>query len=249
MGKYGLLPRVEAIELYRRDVIVIREERGGEKAVRAKRREITYLSRASRQRLAFVACNTSCRFETMITLTYPRNFPTDGKLVKRHLNRFLQWSRRRWSGLQYLWFLEFQKRGAPHIHILLDVVRVADDIRDVASAWYEIVDSGDELHRRAGTRTEGIRKIDGAARYAVKYAMKTRQKTVPPEYRNVGRFWGMSKGVNPVKTTSWECDDRSLRSMLAHWKWAPQPGDDIYRILYGASPIIQQHLVNLGNLE
>jgi len=42
---------------------------------------------------------------------------------------------------------------------------------------------------------EKIRKSDGAMRYALKYAAKQEQKLVPPQFGNVGRFWGNSRGV------------------------------------------------------
>lgn len=40
---------------------------------------------------------------------------------------------------------------------------------------------------------ENVRAEDGAKRYALKYALKTKQKAVPPDYQDVGRFWGCSR--------------------------------------------------------
>jgi hypothetical protein len=65
----------------------------------------------------------------------------------------------------------------------------------LSSAWYEIVGSGNRDHLLAGTRVERLRKP--GARYAVKYASKMRQKSVPVEYQNVGRFYGYSTAVKP----------------------------------------------------
>jgi len=42
---------------------------------------------------------------------------------------------------------------------------------------------------------EKVRKSDGAMRYALKYATKQEQKLVPPQFGNVGRFWGVSRLV------------------------------------------------------
>lgn len=234
---------------YRNDVLVIRDGHGLPPQS-CQRAQITTFSRASRQRLAFVASNTAVVFKTMITLTYPNAFPSDGILVKKNLKAFLRFSRQhlfpRPAGDRqpsYLWFLEFQKRGAPHIHLLLSAkmprtVRSVRTLRDrVAAAWCRIVDSGDPAHLQAGTRTEAIRVKDGAARYAVKYAFKMRQKTVPSDYRNVGRFWGHSKDVTPVPLEVIKCLEDDVRDLLKDWDYAPGPDRVVYRVLYGASSL------------
>jgi hypothetical protein len=84
-----------------------------------------------------------------------------------------------------IWFLEFQKRGAPHFHFL-----ATDWLpkQFIALAWSRI--SGADL--RACSRVEGLRHPEAAGAYAAKYACKKDQKTVPPEYQDVGRFWGLA---------------------------------------------------------
>lgn len=190
-----------AVEIYKHDVVVHRVGRGNPN--KPKRGECKEWSDKSRKNLAFVASNTDIEFMYMITLTYPANFPTDGDVCKRHLNSFLNWIRDRakacnQSNPEYLWFFEFQRRGAPHFHILLDChVEQLTTKKKVSQKWYKIVRSGDERHLKAGTRVEVLRSSDGGKRYAVKYAMKMQQKTVPDGFRNSGRFWGNSKGVAP----------------------------------------------------
>ena len=234
---------VIGIKIYRRDVVVVR--RGvmhpGNHGIAPRRGEITMLSKKSRQRLAFVANNTRVVFRTMVTLTYPGQFSSDGKEVKKHLNAFLVWCRRHFASPSYLWFLEFQRRGAPHIHLLIDTPLPQDDDErvvlyyKVAKKWYEIVDSGDIRHRAAGTRTERIRKKDGAARYCLKYAYKTRQKCVPEAYRNVGRFWGCSRDVTPKDVRIWPIDDLSVRAVLSDWEYCPSADTLVYQTLYGCA--------------
>lgn len=56
----------------------------------------------------------------MITLTYPREYSKDGQTVRKNRDNFLRFCRREFGNPDYLWFLEFQRRGAPHIHLLLD---------------------------------------------------------------------------------------------------------------------------------
>lgn len=158
------------------------------------RGDISGFSDSSMRRLAFVAQNTTTDFSHMVTLTYPSEFPCDGKKVKQQLNVFLQRLRRK--GIKYLWFLEWQRRGAPHFHVLIDGLNGLTK-GELSNAWYEIVGSGDEKHLRAGTRLEKMRNKEGGRHYAVKYSYKRYQKQVPEGYTNVGRLWGHSQSVAP----------------------------------------------------
>jgi hypothetical protein len=61
---------------------------------------------------------------------------------------------------------------------------------------------------------EGIRKEDGALRYALKYAAKTKQKIVPKNYRDVGRFWATSRDVKPKGGVEVPLNEREVRELL-----------------------------------
>ena len=165
------------------------------------RTAIVGLSQSSVGRMRRYLASCEAEYRNMVTLTYPHGYPSDGRLVKEHLRRFLQESRRfreryrddresvpvKWSAF---WFLEFQARGAPHFHIFTTGFLPASW---VAATWYRIVNSEDLRHLRAGTRVEGLRAgRSGSIAYAMKYAAKSEQKTVPDGYENVGRFWGVS---------------------------------------------------------
>lgn len=234
---------IKEIELYRSDVVVVRS--GVAPQVEdATRAEITEFSSPSRKRLAFVAANTEVDFTTMYTLTYPSEYPSDGEKVRRDRRAFLDWLRRDQHSPEYLWFLEFQKRGAPHLHILTDQLwpRQRADVQAlrfrVSSTWYRIVGSGDTKHLVAGTRTEKLRSSRGGSFYAVKYAMKMQQKRVPENYQNVGRFWGNSKGVKPAPRARLDCTERELRGILAGWEYAPKENCHVYRVCYNAREVI-----------
>lgn len=237
------LPKVSGIEFYRSDVKVIRKGRGVV-SVQATRQEVTYFSRRSRQRLAFVANNTNASFGVMLTLTYPRSYPHDGRTVKAHLNKMLVYLKRRYAGISYLWFLEFQQRGAPHVHVLFSSVRVTrKEQLWVSDTWYRICNSGDPRHLAAGTRLERIRKADGARRYTVKYASKMRQKTVPPLYRNVGRFWGCSRDVPPKPDYVKRCTEDDLVGALQAIGWRYQRDEKIrWATLYNVAPKLTEYL-------
>ena len=245
---YDLGPII-GIQIYRQDVVVVRRGRSHRHTEQPKpeRGKITMLSKKSRKRLAFIATNTRVTLQTMITLTYPDEFPTNGMIVKRNLDTFLKWAKRFFKRPSYLWFLEFQRRGAPHIHLLLDyplpqdVGKRLDVLTMVSVRWYEIVGSGDEKHLLAGTRVETIRKRDGAARYALKYAYKCRQKAVPPAYQNVGRFWGCSRDLPPKAPRVIPMDEGVVRGILMDWDYCPDSETMVYQTLFGCAGRFKQY--------
>lgn len=197
--KSKMLPlRIESLTVFKNDVQVnySSDTRGGKAGNFQGKQKQGELSRKSLAKLAFYAQNTEVKMNMFITLTYPKEFPKSGKEIKRHLNRFLAWIRSTGDNISYLWFLEFQKRGAPHFHIITSA-DLLDRKQDISQRWYDAVNSGDMKHLRAGTNIQKIRKVDGMARYVSKYAAKKEQKVLPPDFRDVGRFWGCSRDVKP----------------------------------------------------
>jgi hypothetical protein len=180
-----------------------------------KKKSITEFSEKSRKKLAFCASNAGCPWLSMITLTYARNYPRSGRAVKKHLNTFLVQLRKVIGNCKYLWFLEFQKRGAPHFHILLSVGYdiVAHSKLDLAWIRCSVSESdfSDEKYLRYVFWFNGPkRKVqgcngcqfwqdakspEGLSHYAVKYASKMEQKDCPLNYLSVGRFWGCSRNL------------------------------------------------------
>jgi len=157
---------------------------------RRKRAKIINFSKRSLKRLKHLIRNSSNVWKSIVTLTYPAAFVPDGRLVKSHLNSFLQYLRRR--KIKYLWVLEFQQRGAAHFHIL-----VSDYINknDLSNEWYNVVSSGDERHLRAGTQIQSIKSEKHLFSYLYSYVNKLHQKVVPVLFQSVGRFWGASRNL------------------------------------------------------
>lgn len=147
----------------------------------------------------------------MVTLTLPGDWETvapTGAAFKRIMERFWsRWDRSRWGRFVGVWKLEFQRRGAPHVHIYC-AVPTDPAFRDwLSRTWYEVVGSGDERHLRAGTGIdwgEGIRASD-PKRLAVYFAGrsighnigkdKEYQHRVPDLWaaEGCGRFWGYKR--------------------------------------------------------
>ena len=169
-----------------------------------KRGTIKKLSRKSTDRMKLHIRNTDPgHIKAFLTLTYPREFPADGRKIKRDLDVMLKFLKR--QGVHAgIWFLEFQSRGAPHFHAFLGAYPVGG-VNAVARAWHRIVGTQDEKHylwhlgKLSGRPClEYLRVPHAASAYATKYATKQEQKQVPAEFSAVGRFWGCWGDARPV---------------------------------------------------
>lgn len=233
---------IVAVAVYRNDVLTIRQGQGlvSINPNHNPRGAITEMSDDSLRRLAFLANNADCEFRSMVTLTYPNEFPSDGAIVKDHLQNMLRsFKRRIGDPLTYVWFLEFQRRGAPHIHILLQVGLTHEEAPTLRSwlseRWFKIVGSGDDLHRLAGTRWENTRQAEGLRRYVTKYAFKTFQKEVPEGFQRCGRFWGASRNVKLEPILIELSDEEKVRGCLVEWPHNDVLESKIPRVLYNAA--------------
>lgn len=173
--------------------------RGGgvRKAIKGYSKKSRLNLRSELNRVEWNAIDNSKVF--MITLTY-EGIPSDGREVMKDLGAFRRrldrWSDERSIDYGAVWIKEFQRRGSVHFHLLIvfsDLLRgdfrFHRDalIKFVSGAWHEITGSSDK-GLRAGTRVEGVRR--SAIGYMMRYMGKDYQKNVPPDFKNVGRFWG-----------------------------------------------------------
>lgn len=143
------------------------------------------------------------------SLTYPAEFPLSGELAKGHLQAWRRRYQREFGAPVAAWKQEFQARGAPHFHLYHVAPELGlEDFREwLSHSWYDVVDSGDPKHLKAGTSSEVAR--DNAAFYFAGYTSgkdKKYQDEVPEAFRNVGRFWGLWN-IQPA----WERQEISAR--------------------------------------
>lgn len=120
-----------------------------------------------------------------------------------------------------LWMLEFQRRGAPHFHLVIFWRREPHKRqvrRWVADTWNRIAEPGDETARRVGTSADPIDTSgDGGEqrliRYLAKYLCKKEQKLpVDPETgdaRPTGRMWGLIGDVPLAEYGTVQVDERT----------------------------------------
>lgn len=165
------------------------------------RGHVTGFSKASRRRLQkLLASVDQDRIEIplFVTLTYPAAYPADPAVANSHLRAFRERLTRRYGKAACIWRKEYQRRGAPHYHLLLFLDQPPEELRGwVSRAWYEVVGSGDERHLRAGTQVVHVKSWRGARGYAAKYLGKL--ETPQPPFkgeldhssRGTGRLWGV----------------------------------------------------------
>lgn len=154
-----------------------------------------------------------------LTLTYPDDFPHDPEVWKRHLHEFEKAWERRFGPTRAVWVLEFQRRGAPHFHMVLVAPEAHLPIvrRWYAMTWHRIVTGCRGNHESAAELGAGCVpwhyerhmadehcKAASGAREAISYVMreigKESQKTLPAflgeqkdgtPARGAGRWWGV----------------------------------------------------------
>lgn len=157
--------------------------------------------------------------------------------MKKHLNRMLEFLTRKFGPNENIWFLEFQQRGAPHIHIM-STISLINEVRRlmVAKKWASIqglenwpycrIEDKKLFHVKQSVidvnshpdAWELIRDRDGAKKYCLKYALKTYQKEVPEWFNDVGRFWGKSRGVLPGIAVESDISEDDLRDFFKRHK-------------------------------
>ncbi|SHU93089.1 Uncharacterised protein [Mycobacteroides abscessus subsp. abscessus] len=189
-------------------------------------RVITAWSRKSRSamcrtfaELDYTPLIESGRIPAMVTLTYPGEWESvapDGASVKRHMVLWRKRFHREYGGpARYIWKLEFQRRGAPHIHLWmappLSPGKTGQPFATwLSETWADIVNHSDAeqklRHRIAGTAIDilsGLRACD-PKRLAIYFTKHSSPNSLgSKEYQHIapeawqqpgkgpGRFWGV----------------------------------------------------------
>ena len=153
-----------------------------------------------------------------LTLTYPSIYPKDGELLKRQFDAFAKRLKRfgsEYGQIAFVWKMEFQKRGAPHYHLIiltrfpipLEALRswALQSWSNLIGKWINTLEeyteeekrTAIEKHQKAGIEADKVRKSkSGLVCYLAWYIgknngkAKEHQHKVPEEFRNVGRWWG-----------------------------------------------------------
>src|SRR5829696_417657 len=145
-----------------------------------------------------------------VTLTYPRKYPEDPQLCKRHLKALRKRLQREYGPFAAFWRLGIQKRGAWHFHLLLfvgpSIGPVGELRRFISSSWHEVTGKVSEGHLHAGTRVVAVKRWKEATSYVERYLAKVEEF---PEGLQTDRIWGVwNENLLPVR---WETVEVSLK--------------------------------------
>lgn len=190
-----------------------------------KRKKIKSQSSRSLSRLVFYVAETKYKIATMLTLTYQR-YPKSGKIIKKHLDAFLRALKYAFPGCVYVWWLEFQKRGAPHFHLLLNFEPWGDAREKVAQLWCGAIGNfaSDDVYAVHSHKAawETLREWYAPQSYIIKEAGKKEQKNPPTWFTDLGRTWGMSRAIknNLGQPVTIDADENYLRHLFPEFdKW------------------------------
>lgn len=217
-----------------------------ENSHKSKRGNVTKFSAKARKRLLEIIARLSivskCVF---ITLTYGQVFPTN-ETSKRHLKAFLRRIRKKYPYCSGVWRLEFQRRGAPHYHLILfNCPYWAKE--DVAKTWAKIIGAGfcdtsdPNAIKPPFTRIELIRNHKHAMSYVSKYIAKVGDAEGGFNYvpyqnqsQSIGRSWGIFNRVFLPLGVLTECFFTGVKTLetfrfIARWERKVIKADDYGR--------------------
>lgn len=211
-----LLPHKRTLRIYP-DMISVSLSGGGNHVGGGKRGRVSVFSPESRHRLFVLLHQLKFERVTFCTLTYPAEFPTESRVYKAHLKEY----RRRWERLygacRAVWRLEFQKRGAPHYHIMyLDAPHIP--ILDWCKLWSDVIHTEDENHRKIGV---DVKLVTGSTErglivsYLAKYVGKVDDTNVSERSEKPGRWWG-KWNIEEVAPAEYEVSDWEAESIVSY---------------------------------
>lgn len=210
ISQHGQRPR---LELYPSSLRVKRPGSGqtGQDPPDRTGTELSSFSEQSRRKLRFRAINAFPALISQMALTYHETWPKDGRLSKAHLNAWLTYLRRVCPDAGYLWIMEFQTREAPHYHVFLTIPPNIETWEKLSRAWVRITGGTPDAEwwHGPGRGKNWIFWEMRSGSYLAKYLDKESQKAVPDGYRNFGRFWGNSRGLEakPIEIPLDDLDD------------------------------------------
>lgn len=172
---------------------------------------ISGFSNSSRRNLKFKAANSSHLLRSQFGLSYGDNYPTDGRICKKHFNLLNLKLSRKFPFFLYLWIAEFQSRGALHFHLFTNIKPTEQNRRIIAEYWCDIVNSTDkETMLKVHNHPKNFIPWNmGTGSYLCKYLDKHAQKSIPENFTGFGRFWGNSRNLipEPEITTAAEIEE------------------------------------------
>jgi hypothetical protein len=181
-----------------------------------KRGDIQVFSAGSRYRLFRLLHQLTFDKVTFMTLTYPNEFPTDARVYKANLKEFHRKFEIEYPGVQGVWRLEFQERGAPHFHIMWLDWQPKDD-GEAQWIWKSTCHTWDMAHELLGVDIRVVTDNTQQALiafYMAKYIAKIDERKIKDDERKCGRWWG-KWNINEPEPYQFEVSDREAEQLTA----------------------------------
>lgn len=190
------------------DLVQIKQDMQNTQNGGGKRKECIGFSDGSRRRLMqrMAMWNLNDLHLYFVTMTYPGIYVQDWHVWKRDIDTAIKAIERKYEcTVGCLWRIEFQKRGAPHFHMILATNKECKNIavlrREIAVLWADIVKDGYlknegkwqeyeqhyKNHVKAGTNVEKVQGRKQLMSYVSKYVAKNTGINAPDKF---GRNWG-----------------------------------------------------------
>lgn len=133
-----------------------------------------------------------------LTLTYHYGYKKLNHSTKSNLNTFLVELRDYDPDVQFIWRIEYQKRGAPHYHLMVfpSINKIIANRKKyfyhVNIIWHRIADPNSNAHESFGCKSVEIDSYRKACSYVSKYLAK-----LPGKYLDIveGKHWGCSTNL------------------------------------------------------
>lgn len=187
---------------------------------------ITHFSKSARFRLFHMLAkiDNDLIFEPIFcTLTYHYGHENSKRSTKSQLHHFLTRLRQLDPKVQYFWRIEYQKRGAPHYHLIIfPGTKIGTRFSNaygtsISRIWHEIADPNSYRHEQYGCKIVTIKSYSQACAYMSKYIAKH-------EHINAesveGKHWGCSRNLPIYKLAHAEMNRKMTIvyiEKIRHW--------------------------------
>ena len=187
---------------------------------KSKRGRITEFTRRSRFRLLQILAKvrTDISFKPLFfSMTYHHNFSLPNKSYVHNLHSFLSSLRSLDKEVEYLWRLEFQRRGAPHFHFIVfpgpSVKKLGTEkyMLLCADIWHRISDPDSKSHELYGFKSTVINSYSKAVAYVSKYVAKVDDLPVRVEGC---KHYGNSRNLPLAKPLLIEMSEHEASSVI-----------------------------------
>lgn len=227
-----LLPHKSTVSVFP-DMVSVAIQRDNSNRSRGKRNEIKTFSKESRYRLFRLIHSIRFTRISFVTLTYGKTYPGTGILAKKDLKAFRRATERRWGTFRVIWRMEYQKRGAPHFHLLcFDAPFIP--IQDWCSVWDKARHApageifGNSLDCKINAEAKGA---DVVSKYLGKYVAKPAYPDPTDARSDQGRIWGKwnIEESKPLQFELYPMEAEQLARMLleerSEGEWRPSDHD------------------------